>query len=71
MRVVPGARVATAGLRRLAPGLHAWLLRRYLFYSDSSITVVAAAQRVEMLELDIDVQIALGWLRRIGANRVN
>jgi hypothetical protein len=70
-RALPGGRMAFALAGRLAPGARAWVLQRYLHYVDSAIGQPVEAPRSELADLDIDAQIVAGWIRRIGAQRVN
>ena len=71
VRAVPGGRPALRVLRRIAPGLHGWVLRRYLYYTDNAIGAPAVSQAAEAATLDSDALIVLGCLRGAGTGRVN
>lgn len=71
VRAVPGGRAVLGVLRRLVPGLHGWVLRRYLYYTDSAIGAPAVSPAAEAAMLDSDALIVLGCLRGAGSGRVN
>lgn len=71
LRAMPGGRLLIAAVRRLAPGLHGWLRRRYTYYVDSAVGRPMIAAPVELANLDVGATMVLGWLRRGGAERVN
>ena len=70
-RAMPGGKLGFALARRLAPGLHGWLRRRYLYYVDNAVGAPVAAPRADAAGLDADALIVLGRLRRAGDGRVN
>lgn len=37
VRALPGGRMVGPAMRRIAPGLHGWLGRRYHYYSDAGL----------------------------------
>ena len=72
VRATPGGATGIALLRRLAPGMHGWLRRRYSFYTDGGAALtVMLPTGPEETSLDADALIALGWVRRSGSDRVN
>ena len=72
VRAQPGGRMLIAAMRRLTPGLHGWLRRRYAYYTDSAIGLPpVAVPPSEAAQLDVGTMTVLGWLRRSSAERVN
>lgn len=71
LRAMPGGALLLRLARRLAPGLHGWLRRRYAYYVDSAVAVPRLHGEGGAARLDADSRIALGWLCRAGDPRVN
>jgi hypothetical protein len=67
----PGGKWASAAVRRLMPGLHAWLRRRYFYYADSQVVWVPPVVPVQQVavRLEADTSMVLGWLRHRGSEQ--
>ncbi len=63
LRALPGGRAGVTLARRVAPGLHAWLVRRYVYYVDVGLGASATTTRNDAGGLDADARMVLGWLR--------
>jgi len=70
LRAMPGGSAGARLVRRLAPGLHAWLVRRYVYYVDVGLGAAAPAIGAGAGGLDEDARMVLGWLRTGDTNRL-
>jgi hypothetical protein len=66
---VPGAALLAGAIKRLSPGLHGWIERRYRHYRDAGL---GAASRHRALPADVaslgpGAQRIAGWLAATGA----
>jgi hypothetical protein len=73
-RALPGANLAARALRRLAPGAHDWLHRRYSAYNDTAALLAqfqapGAPQLAPSMELGADALLTYGRLRAIATRK--